>query len=203
MPDDAHRRWRDSFLWWKRPSRWQGSVTRLEIHVWVLASHTVLLQVDPVELLVGPQPHPEPARVSPIAAPAVDVGDHAVECIGGVELDGDRLDFVAAGYPARRPVRVGGDEALLVWREEGLVPRHPLQHWAVLQQPQEAVRGPGPAVATDRASALENLADRKPGRAGVVGRVAARVAVDDGGVGVELNGEFLPGRRVVGLGQDG
>src|SRR5262245_52731332 len=166
------------------------------------ASHAVLLQVDPVELLVGSQPHPEPARVSPAAAPAVDVGDHAAERISGVELHADRLDFMATGSTARLPVRVGVDEALRVWRKEGVVPGHPLQHWAVLEQPQEAVRGAGPAVAIDYAAAVENLTDRKPGGAAVVGWVGARIAVDDGGVRVELDGELFRGRCVAGRRQD-
>src|SRR5262249_2110966 len=145
---------------------------------------------------------PQASVVSRAGGPVVDAGAHAAERMGAAEFDGDRLDFVATGDAAGWPIRVGVDEALRVWREEGVVPGHALQDGAVLEQPQEPVRSPGKAVAVDRAAALEDLADRKPGGAGVLGRIFARVTVDHGGVGVELDGELFGRRLIAGCGQD-
>src|SRR4051794_41011721 len=89
-------------------------------------SDAELLEVDPGQLFVGPQPHPEPSGVAPAGAPAVDVGDDAVEGVRSVEFHADRLDLVAAGASAGRPGRVGVDESAGVRVEERLVPGHAL-----------------------------------------------------------------------------
>src|SRR5262249_35581438 len=134
---------------WRRPPRTGPSVRNDRRPRWLppepapdrLGLQGVLLEVHPGELFVGAETHPETPPLSPRRAPAVGVGDHAVEGIVAVDFDAEGFDFMAPDDRARHPGRVGVDEPVVVRLKERLMPRHPLQDGTVLEQLHEAVRG--------------------------------------------------------------